>query len=101
MLFRSAAGGDLPNAIVIDNFQATGEHYSNGVLTLTDASGAMLSITVTNPGANFEADLNYTIDRRLERVASELGLDHSNRGRRCDHRARHKHGSLHRLDRAW
>ena len=58
----NAAGGDLPNAIVIDNFQATGEHYSNGVLTLTDASGAMLSITVTNPGANFEADLNYTID---------------------------------------
>ncbi len=58
----NAASGALPNAIIIDNFQATAESYSNGVLTLTDASGDTLNITLINPGAHFGSDLSFTID---------------------------------------
>jgi hypothetical protein len=56
----NAANGDLTNAIIIDNFVATSENYSNGVLTLTSATGSVI-IDVANAGANFATDLTLTV----------------------------------------
>ncbi len=56
----NAGSGDLANAIVIDNFAATGETYSNGLLTLTSATGSVV-IDVTNAGATFGTDLTMTV----------------------------------------
>ncbi len=60
-LMIDAAGGDLANAIVIDSFQATGETFSNGVLTLSNATGSV-NIDVANAGANFASHLTFTIN---------------------------------------
>ncbi|SDP50916.1 Ig-like domain-containing protein [Afipia sp. GAS231] len=54
-------GFDATDMIVIDNFQVTGETYSNGLLTLTGATGS-LSLTFKYPAGTLLGDFHFNVD---------------------------------------